>query len=151
MLLVSAFALCGSLAAGLIGIEVVRRDDAQVLQLQHRQVQSAAAQLGRHALDSDAAATISQSTGLPGLVFEAEPTTNGRAQQTRILVAASRGSSPGTRRSRAARSSSSASFWRRAWLPCCCLPEQPFGICAEHGATFKQPKPGSRLQPKSTS
>jgi GGDEF domain-containing protein len=52
-----------------------------VLQLQHRLVQSAAAQLGRHALDSDAAATISQSTGLPGLVFEAEPTTNGRAQQ----------------------------------------------------------------------
>jgi predicted signal transduction protein with EAL and GGDEF domain len=81
VLLVSAFALCGSLAAGLIGLEVVRRDDARMLQLQHRLVQSAAAQLGSHPLGSDAAATISQSIGLTGLAFEAEPVTDGRAQQ----------------------------------------------------------------------
>jgi predicted signal transduction protein with EAL and GGDEF domain len=80
-LLVGALALCASLAAGLIARDVVRRDDEHVLQLQHRLVRGAAAQLHRRAFDAEAAATVAQSTGVAGLMFEPEPAASGRAQQ----------------------------------------------------------------------
>jgi hypothetical protein len=38
--------------------EIVRRDDEQVLQLQHRLVRGAAAQVHGHLFDADAAASV---------------------------------------------------------------------------------------------
>jgi predicted signal transduction protein with EAL and GGDEF domain len=79
--LIGGLALCAALAAGLIGLEVARRDDEQVLQLQHRLLHVAAAQLNKHAIDHDAPAAVAQSIGFAGLTFQAEPAANGRAQQ----------------------------------------------------------------------
>jgi len=80
-LLVSGLALCATAAGGLIGIELVRHDDEQIVQLQHRVVRSAAAQLDRRIIHADAAAAVAQSTGLPGISFEIEPAAAGRMQQ----------------------------------------------------------------------
>jgi predicted signal transduction protein with EAL and GGDEF domain len=81
---IGGLALCASLAAGLIALDVVRRDDDQVLQLQHRLVRGAAAQLNKRTVDAEAIAGLIQSTGLAGLRLETEPAADGRAQQALV-------------------------------------------------------------------
>ena len=78
---ISALTLAALIAAAAIAYQILRDGDEQAVALQRRLLQSAISQVADNPADPAAAATVAQTTHLPGLSFEGDPFADGREQQ----------------------------------------------------------------------